>query len=99
MSQFFPALHPNAVIDRKVYGVPFHNSTPLLYYNVDHFKEAGLDPDKPPKTWQEADRRRQEARQARRRSRHALGHHDALELRLRRLDPAGADDVERRTLV
>jgi len=53
MGQFFPALHPNAVIDRKVYGVPFHNSTPLLYYNVEHFKEAGLDPESPPKTWQE----------------------------------------------
>src|SRR5688572_20629104 len=38
IGQFFPALHPNAVIDRKVYGVPFHNSTPLLYYNVEQFK-------------------------------------------------------------
>ncbi|HMK80732.1 MAG TPA: ABC transporter substrate-binding protein [Xanthobacteraceae bacterium] len=53
MSQFFPALHGNAVLDHHVYGVPFHNSTPLLYYNVDHFKEAGLDPDKPPQTWAE----------------------------------------------
>jgi sn-glycerol 3-phosphate transport system substrate-binding protein len=49
--QFFPALHGNAVIDRKVYGVPFQNSTPLLYYNADHFREAGLDPDRPPQTW------------------------------------------------
>jgi sn-glycerol 3-phosphate transport system substrate-binding protein len=53
IGQFFPALHANAVIDHKVYGVPFHNSTPLLYYNVDHFKEAGLDPDSPPQTWDE----------------------------------------------
>jgi len=53
MSQFFPALHANAVIDRSVYAVPFHNSTPLLYVNVDHFKEAGLDPDKLPQTWDE----------------------------------------------
>jgi len=53
MSQFWPALHGNAVLDSKVYGVPFHNSTPLLYYNVDHFKEAGLDPDKPPQNWAE----------------------------------------------
>jgi sn-glycerol 3-phosphate transport system substrate-binding protein len=51
MGQFFPALHANAVIDRKVYGVPFQNSTPLLYYNADHFREAGLDPDRPPQTW------------------------------------------------
>ena len=62
MSQFFPALHANAVIDRKVFGVPFHNSTPLLYYNADHFKEAGLDPDKPPRTWDELIGRGEEAR-------------------------------------
>ncbi|ACL61509.1 ABC transporter substrate-binding protein [Methylobacterium nodulans] len=53
MNQFFPALHANATVDRKIYGVPFHNSTPLLYYNADHFREAGLDPDKPPRTWDE----------------------------------------------
>src|SRR5712672_154478 len=29
------------------------NTTPLLYYNVEHFKEAGLDPAKPPRTWAE----------------------------------------------
>jgi sn-glycerol 3-phosphate transport system substrate-binding protein len=53
MGQFFPALHANAVLDRSVYAVPFHNSTPLLYINAEHFKEAGLDPDKPPRTWDE----------------------------------------------
>ncbi|SFJ04903.1 sn-glycerol 3-phosphate transport system substrate-binding protein [Bosea sp. OK403] len=53
MGQFFPALYGNAVIDRSVYGVPFHNSTPLLYINAEHFKEAGLDPENPPKTWEE----------------------------------------------
>ncbi|ACA20916.1 extracellular solute-binding protein family 1 [Methylobacterium sp. 4-46] len=51
MDQFFPALKGNAVVERKVYGVPFHNSTPLLYYNVEQFREAGLDPDAPPRTW------------------------------------------------
>lgn len=53
MGQFFPALYGNAVLDRSVYGVPFHNSTPLLYINAEHFKEAGLDPENPPKTWAE----------------------------------------------
>ncbi len=53
MGQFFPALHGNAIIDRSVFAVPFHNSTPLLYINADHFKEAGLDPDKPPQNWDE----------------------------------------------
>ncbi|MBV9078501.1 MAG: ABC transporter substrate-binding protein [Methylobacteriaceae bacterium] len=53
MDQFWPALHGNAIVNGKVYGVPFHNSTPLLYYNADHFKEVGLDPDKPPQNWDE----------------------------------------------
>ncbi len=53
LAQFFPALHGNAVINRSVYAVPFHNSTPLLYINADHMKEAGLDPDKMPQTWAE----------------------------------------------
>lgn len=32
---------------------PFNSSTPVLYYNKDAFKTAGLNPDQPPKTWQE----------------------------------------------
>jgi len=53
LQDFWPALHANAIVDGELYGVPFHNSTPLLYYNVEHFKEAGLDPSKPPRTWAE----------------------------------------------
>jgi sn-glycerol 3-phosphate transport system substrate-binding protein len=52
MDEFWPALRSNAVIDGKIYGVPFQNSTPLLYYSVDAFKEAGLDPDHPPASWE-----------------------------------------------
>ncbi len=53
MDRFWPALLPNAMDQGRVYGVPFHNSTPLLYYSVGAFQEAGLDPDHPPRTWQE----------------------------------------------
>jgi sn-glycerol 3-phosphate transport system substrate-binding protein len=53
MQQFWPALKLNATEDGHVYGVPFQNSTPLLYYSVDAFKDAGLDPDHPPVTWQD----------------------------------------------
>ncbi|WP_067689487.1 ABC transporter substrate-binding protein [Nocardia jejuensis] len=35
------------------YGVPFVFSTPVLYYNASLFGQAGLDPAKPPTTWQE----------------------------------------------
>ncbi len=51
MAQFWPALKLNATEQGHVYGVPFQNSTPLLYYSVDAFKDAGLDPDHPPATW------------------------------------------------
>jgi len=37
----------------KIYAIPNAVSTSLLYYNVDMFKEVGLDPNKPPQTWDE----------------------------------------------
>ena len=39
--------------DGKLYSMPFNSSTPIFYYNKDAFKKAGLDPEKPPKTWQD----------------------------------------------
>jgi len=38
----------------KLYSMPFNVSTPILYYNKDIFKKAGLD-DKPPVTWQDVE--------------------------------------------
>jgi multiple sugar transport system substrate-binding protein len=35
----------------QTYAVPFVFSTPVLYYNATIFKQAGLDPAKPPTTW------------------------------------------------
>lgn len=32
---------------------PFNSSTPVLYYNKEAFKKAGLDPEQSPKTWQD----------------------------------------------
>jgi sn-glycerol 3-phosphate transport system substrate-binding protein len=34
-------------------SLPFNSSTTVFYYNKDMFAKAGLDPEKPPKTWQE----------------------------------------------
>ena len=34
-------------------SMPFNSSTPILYYNKDAFRKAGLNPDAPPKTWPE----------------------------------------------
>jgi sn-glycerol 3-phosphate transport system substrate-binding protein len=39
--------------DGKMLSMPFGSSTPVLYYSKDGFKKAGLDPNKPPKTWPE----------------------------------------------
>jgi sn-glycerol 3-phosphate transport system substrate-binding protein len=53
LSDFWPALHKNAIVNNVLYAIPFQNSTPLLYINVEHFRKAGLDPDNPPKNWDE----------------------------------------------
>ena len=40
--------------DGKLYSMPFNSSSPILYYNKDAFKKAGLG-DKPPATWKEVE--------------------------------------------
>ena len=40
----------------KTYGLAYTFSTPVLFYNADLFRQAGLDPDKPPLTWDDVDR-------------------------------------------
>jgi sn-glycerol 3-phosphate transport system substrate-binding protein len=37
----------------NLWSFPFNSSTSILYYNKDHFRQAGLDPNKPPATWDE----------------------------------------------
>jgi len=39
--------------DGKMYSLPWNASTGILFYNKKAFKQAGLDPEKPPKTWEE----------------------------------------------
>ena len=47
----------------NLYSMAFNAATPILYYNKDHFKKAGL-PDKAPTTWDERPRSRSTARSA-----------------------------------
>ncbi|MDR7492533.1 MAG: sn-glycerol-3-phosphate ABC transporter substrate-binding protein UgpB [Armatimonadota bacterium] len=35
----------------RMVAYPFNSSTPVLWYNKDAFRKAGLDPDRPPQTW------------------------------------------------
>jgi sn-glycerol 3-phosphate transport system substrate-binding protein len=38
-------------LDGSLLSFPFNSSTPILYYNKDQFRAVGLNPDKPPITW------------------------------------------------
>src|SRR6201994_2595930 len=56
---FSPAAYLPAVsgyytdVAGNMLSFPFNSSTPILYYNKDMFRAAGLDPDVAPKTWPE----------------------------------------------
>jgi sn-glycerol 3-phosphate transport system substrate-binding protein len=42
-----------ADVSGSLLSFPFNASTPILYYNKTMFRDAGLDPQTPPKTWPE----------------------------------------------
>ncbi|RKN65469.1 ABC transporter substrate-binding protein [Paenibacillus ginsengarvi] len=54
----FEGFSPNGLklgmYNGKTYGLAFTFSTPVLFYNASLFRDAGLNPDQPPKTWAEA---------------------------------------------
>jgi len=50
---FYPGFMENSQTGGKTWGIPFQRSTIVLYYNKEMFKEAGLDPNRPPATWKE----------------------------------------------
>lgn len=53
-------MHPRGIdlgrLNGKTYALAYTFSTPVLFYNADLFKAAGLDPDKPPRNWEEVRR-------------------------------------------
>ncbi|MBO0347377.1 ABC transporter substrate-binding protein [Roseibium sp. CAU 1637] len=53
LTGFYPAFMENSQTGGKTYGIPFQRSTPVLYWNKEAFKEAGLDPEVAPATWDE----------------------------------------------
>ncbi|ADZ70850.1 ABC transporter substrate-binding protein [Polymorphum gilvum] len=57
LSQHLDGLFPRGVelgrLDGRTYGLAYVFSTPVLFYNADLFRKAGLDPDAPPRTWEE----------------------------------------------
>jgi sn-glycerol 3-phosphate transport system substrate-binding protein len=53
LAGFYPGFMQNSQTGGKTWGIPFQRSTIVLYWNKELFKEAGLDPEKPPQTWAE----------------------------------------------
>jgi sn-glycerol 3-phosphate transport system substrate-binding protein len=53
MSQLEQNITDYYSIDGKLNSMPFNTSNPILYYNKDMFKAAGLDPEKPPTTYED----------------------------------------------
>lgn len=53
LAGFYPGFMENSQTGGKTWGIPFQRSTIVLYWNKDLFKEAGLDPEKPPQNWAE----------------------------------------------
>ncbi|WP_411681125.1 ABC transporter substrate-binding protein [Clostridium thailandense] len=55
-SQLEPNILGYYTVNNKLYSMPFNTSTPILYYNKNAFKEAGLDPNSPPKTFADVEK-------------------------------------------
>ena len=53
LKSFYPAFMENSQTGGKTWGIPFQRSTIVLYFNKEAFREAGLDPNRAPGTWQE----------------------------------------------
>lgn len=50
---YYPAAWNEAVYKERVYAVPTGIDDRMLFYNRALFREVGLDPDRPPRTWDE----------------------------------------------
>lgn len=50
---FEPNILGYYTFDGRLYSMPFNTSTPIVYYNKDAFREVGLDPERPPRTFEE----------------------------------------------
>ncbi|MEY8356494.1 extracellular solute-binding protein [Lachnospiraceae bacterium 54-53] len=53
LNDYYPNILEAHSVDGEVYGAPLYVSPSLLFYNQKLFEKAGLDPNKPPKTYDE----------------------------------------------
>ena len=52
--QFWPFTWDQSLYQGHTYGIPFETDVRVLYWNKNAFTEVGLDPAKPPVTWDDA---------------------------------------------
>jgi len=52
-TMFFPSLWEEMRYRNKIYGIPVYSGSYALFYNRALFRQAGLDPDRPPQTWED----------------------------------------------
>ncbi|MHB1457655.1 MAG: extracellular solute-binding protein [Armatimonadota bacterium] len=50
---YYPACWNEAIYKKKLYAIACNTDDRALYYNRTLFRKAGLDPDRPPRTWDE----------------------------------------------
>ncbi len=53
IDEYFDSMVDAVSYKNKVYGLPWYSAADVNFYNTEIFKEAGLDPNYPPKTWDE----------------------------------------------
>lgn len=51
--QFSEGMLSSGQVDGKTYALPFSPDVSVLLYNKEHYRQAGLDPEDPPTTWEE----------------------------------------------
>jgi ABC-type glycerol-3-phosphate transport system substrate-binding protein len=53
LEDIFPVFLEGGEFQGQIWTFPFNKGLPAIYYNKEMFRKAGLDPDVPPRTWEE----------------------------------------------
>jgi multiple sugar transport system substrate-binding protein len=53
LEDIYPVFLEGGQFEGRMWTFPFNKGLPALYYNKEMFRKAGLDPDRPPRTWDE----------------------------------------------
>lgn len=53
INDFYAGYMANSIFDGHIYSIPFQRSVLTMFYNKNHFREVGLDPEVPPRTMEE----------------------------------------------